>query len=206
MPTKICPACLFSKDLNEFGNITHRGKAAKDAYCRPCRVFKVIESRKRLHPPKNLSVEDRFWKKVAICEHGNPCKTCCWLWIAAKMKFNYGSFSLNGKVMTAHRASYILAHGAIDDALQVCHDCPGEHNPRCVNPSHLYAGTPTDNSRDRSLAWHTPSSLQYEDVQYIRSMKGISTTKVLAERLHVSVWIIRNIWNRKTFRFIPWPI
>jgi hypothetical protein len=71
----------------------------------------------------------------------------CWIWIAAgyKGKFNYGQVQFNGKVIVAHRASWILYNGEIAPGLFVLHKCD---NPSCVNPSHLFLGTKKDNHLD----------------------------------------------------------
>lgn len=92
-----------------------------------------------------LSPEERFWSKVD--KSGD-----CWLWQGGVNNGGYGSFAVDGhrKVM-AHRYSVELDGREIPPSMYVCHTCD---TPRCVNPAHLFVGTPLDNFRDRIAKGH----------------------------------------------------
>lgn len=69
----------------------------------------------------------------------------CLIWTGALVK-GYGMFSDAGRVaVKAHRWSWTRANGPIPDGLMILHTCDV---PACVEPSHLYAGTASDNYRD----------------------------------------------------------
>lgn len=80
----------------------------------------------------------RFWSKVD--KSGE-----CWTWTGAHDRRGYGWFKRDRKMVKAHRLSWEMVHGPIQDGMFCCHHCD---NPKCIRPGHLFLGTPRDNMRD----------------------------------------------------------
>lgn len=147
----------------------------------------------------------RFWSKVD--KSGD-----CWIWTGAKNSLGYGAFYMRDqdgdRQQAAHRASYILAYSPIPSGMFVCHKCD---NPSCVNPEHLFLGTPADNVHDMVLKARTPrgesqssSKLTTGDVIAIRTKaaSGTITNETLAQEFGVCRGVIRRIILRQTWKHI----
>lgn len=117
----------------------------------------------------------------------------CWLWQGSKTKDGYGVLTVGRKQVRAHRASYEEFNGAIPSGAVICLRCD---TPLCVNPRHLFAGEPKDNTRDmisksRQVnvrgAAHPNTKITPEQRDEIRQLRadGLSL-KAIADRYGVN--------------------
>ena len=116
---------------------------------------------------------------------------------------------IKGKRWVASRISWIIHNGPIPDGQYVCHKCD---NPSCVNPDHLFLGTPKDNTQDciQKGRYHTKpgtknpnSKLKPEDVIQIRDLasKG-ATHEKLAAKFNLARSQITDIINYKAWKSV----
>lgn len=82
----------------------------------------------------------------------------CWLWLGSKRRKGYGRMWWRGR-------TYIVSHVALEvdgrplrPGEMACHHCD---NPSCVNPTHLFRGTASDNMQDMNAKGRRNLSPEY---------------------------------------------
>jgi hypothetical protein len=129
----------------------------------------------------------------------------CVVWPFAMSPEGYGKVVLEGNLITAHRASLILATGEDHPKIFACHGpC---HNRLCVNPKHLYWGTAQRNVLDRVRDGtdnrgerHGMAKLTADDVAAIR--KDRSKHKTIAKNYRISQSHVSDIKSRKSWSWL----
>ncbi len=141
----------------------------------------------------------------------------CWLWDGTLSSSGYGQLTVgrvrdnNFRAERAHRLAYEHWRGPISDGLLVCHTCDV---PICVNPDHLFLGTPADNMADKVAKGrqargtgfkHTKLTEQDVLMVFELSAQGVSGRDIAAQ-LNVTPANISRIVNRQTWKHIQVPM
>lgn len=149
----------------------------------------------------------------------------CWIWIGTRNPHGYGNFHVGRVSVLAHRLAWEMRHSYSAQGFFVLHHCD---NPSCVNPVHLWLGTPADNVRDRE--WKKRGGAAYGDRNGSKTMPNrirrgqdapsakLTTAQVLeiralfaagrpkktlAKRYGVHRATIFSIVNRETWTHVP---
>lgn len=138
-------------------------------------------------------------------------KNGCWLWNGSKTG-GYGIIGIGGKNVRAGRFSYETFVEPLGSLMalhkEIC------SNPACVKPSHLYAGTHTQNMKD-AAEWgalknprpgeeNNSSKLKNADILEIRRLwgsKGLNQQQI-ADKFRVHYSNISRICSRITWSHI----
>lgn len=130
----------------------------------------------------------------------------CVIWKGWKTSAGYGMF----RSSYAHRLAFEFFIGPIPEGHYVCHHCD---NPSCVNPAHLFSGTPADNAADMkrkgrgrnarlSGEAHGMAVLSWADVARIRRLwaEGSASQRGLAREYGVDASTIYMVVHDKTWK------
>lgn len=124
--------------------------------------------------------------------------TGCHNWTGALTEKGYGTFWDGANYLRAHRYAFSRAFGFDPSRLVVMHKCD---NPKCVNPSHLVAGTQRDNMADMRAKGrgHRPlSPLSDDDIKAIRADR-VTKGRDLARKYGVVASVISGIRSGKVW-------
>lgn len=153
-------------------------------------------------------VIDRFWKYTNKLEDDS-----CWNWLGGLSEDGYGQFGYRRTAVGAHRYSMMLyLNRELVAGECVLHHCD---NPRCVNPRHLWLGTPADNSADMVRKERTfrgggakgesnnHAKLTVSKVMKIRRLaaKGVLRSEIAA-KFGVTEWQIWSIVSRRSWKHV----
>lgn len=132
--TKKCRRCEKIKPIDQY----NRSKTTKDGgstYCKNCSIYLInlYKTNSRLYYSEMSSIKakndiERFWSHV-----NKNGENGCWVW-TLPLRIGYGRFHFRTHLVSAHRFSYELLHGKVDNNLTLDHLC---RNRACVNPAHL---------------------------------------------------------------------
>ncbi len=160
-------------------------------------------------------IEERLWG--AAVRDGE-----CLIYRPESKNKRYASLLYQGVHWAAHRLAYTLAHGPLQPGEYVLHKCD---RPRCIEPSHLSAGTAADNARDGHEKGRYPVGDQHPnhlhpetrprgerhknakigtaDVLEIRRLSAAGVTgKALAIRFGIGTTQVSRILNRQTWEHV----
>jgi hypothetical protein len=166
----------------------------------------------------------RFWAKVNKAGPIHPVHGQCWEWTGPRNRNGYGKFTLGGgRRRRAHRYAWTLHYGPIPRArvvdgkpepVRVLHRCD---NRACVNPAHLFLGTPADNVADcgrkgrrscRGLPGeHNPNArlteaqVRYARARYRPGVPGHTYTDI-ARELGMSRYAIKQAVRGETWKHL----
>ena len=149
---------------------------------------------------------ERFAQKVHIA--AEPAG--CWWWEGVVGSTGYGEFKYDRQLWATHRLSWTMFIGPIPDDLWVLHHCD---NRACVNPKHLWLGTPADNMADMARKNRKVvrigedshfAKLSESEVLEIRALHhlGLSSSE-LAAKFNVCSSCVRHIVLRNSWKHLP---
>lgn len=154
-------------------------------------VRKGNSQRGRRHPIPLAKQLDERTMPVPFCG--------CLIWLGGATSRGYGKMTFNYKTMLAHRVAWELRNGPIGSGLFVCHRCD---TPACVNPDHLFLGTPQENMDDMAAKGRSkpPRVFSDDEVRLIRATTR--QTNALASQFGVSRTTIKQVRSGRSYSHV----
>ena len=168
----------------------------------PQQINRIQHNERWTELTEKENYNDLFWKravykKILIHEHLGDC----WETERDRQMFSYYD-----KKIVAHRISYIITYGEIEDGKLVRHKCD---NSKCINPAHLELGTHSENMKDmfergRTVKGesHYSAILNDEKALEIFNSQGIKSLGELSKEYNVSKTSISRIWKKLSWKHI----
>lgn len=172
-----------------------------------------------MKPKTDISI--RFWDKVIKTDG-------CWEWQGYRLsEKHYGYIGLGGRgagAIGAHRCSWEIHNGSVPEGMHVLHTCD---NRGCVNLSHLFLGTNTDNIQDKinkgragacgpkkgtvyktppgrpaNVGAYTLDRLSIEQVHEIRGLLPLMSQQKIADKYKIHQSLVSRIKLGKTCQLL----
>ena len=166
---RICSHCKKNEKETSF--------TVRDFYCKECRRKNYVKSRKRILNPDKCKICKINLKTISTTKKGFCSEKCeingsvkinkngCWEWQKHLSNTGYGYISRKTNKILAHRISYEMFNGPINENEVIRHKC---NNRKCVNPEHLQIGNQWDNMQDAFKCGNIKRKLTWEQVCEMR--------------------------------------
>lgn len=154
---------------------------------------RALESRR----PKPEVQRNYVWNRVPPLERYEVQPNGCWHWMGCRINNGYGHVQIDKRRWLAHRLFYEEFIGPLEPGKLACHRCD---NPRCVNPEHLFAGWPADNTQDAVAKGRLEGGGRLSDEQAAEIYRAHGFYREIAQRYGISVSLVLQIKQRKVYR------
>jgi hypothetical protein len=138
----------------------------------------------------------------------NVTSTECWECTSHKKGTNGYFFVMRNRIMyPMHKFMYEQKYGIVPEGMLACHTCD---NPSCINPDHIFIGSPADNTHDmiikkRNSFGEKHPHTKFKETDIIAILKSEQTYEKIAANFGVTKSAISHIKNKRSWKHIMLP-